>query len=51
MGTEVDHLQAENARLRADLKWIAEQRWNENADLDEICARAERSLSSTNGEP
>ncbi len=32
-------------RLTAELKWVAEQRWNENADLDDICTRAERSIA------
>jgi FtsZ-binding cell division protein ZapB len=30
----------------ATLKWISEQRWNENADLDDICTRADRALSA-----
>lgn len=29
-------------RMRAALRWIAGQRDNENADLDEICSVAER---------
>ena len=35
---------AEIERLRAELKWISEQRWNEDADLDDICTRADRAL-------
>ena len=35
----------ETERLTTALNWIGEQRWNENADLDEICTRAERSLA------
>lgn len=34
----------EIGRLRAELKWISEQRWNENADMDDICTRVDRAL-------
>jgi hypothetical protein len=34
------------AALRT-LEWIRDQRWNENADLDDICARAEAALSAS----
>lgn len=34
----------ENCELRATLAWIVEQRWSEDADLDDICLRAERAL-------
>lgn len=33
-------------RALKTLKWIAEQRWDENADLDTICTAAERALAS-----
>lgn len=32
--------------LRAELRWVSEQRWSEDADLDDICTRADRALSS-----
>jgi hypothetical protein len=37
--------------LRATLKWISEQRWNEDADLDDICTRAESALTSGQSSP
>ena len=40
----MDKAADEIERLRADMKWISEQRWNEDADLDEICTRADRAF-------
>lgn len=41
---DYDHAIEQIARLKAALRWTAEQRWNENADLDDICAKAESVL-------
>jgi hypothetical protein len=35
----------EYKRLRTFAKWVVQQRWNENADIDEICTRAEKALN------
>ena len=32
-------------RLRAELIWVSEQRWNEDADLDDICTRTDQVLT------
>lgn len=31
--------------LRAVIRWVADERWNEDADLDDICTRCERALT------
>lgn len=47
LARQVDELEAENERLRAELRWVSKQRWNEDADLDDICTRADRALASS----
>jgi len=42
---ETEYLQRQIKNLRETLSWIVAQRWNEDADLDEICTRAEKALS------
>jgi hypothetical protein len=37
---------AQAVGMRKTLQWIADQRWNEDADLDDICTRADRELAS-----
>ena len=32
-------------RIEQTMKWISEQRWAEDADLDEICNRADDALN------
>lgn len=43
-----DHINdaAQAVGMRKTLQWIADQRWNEDADLDDICTRAGRELSA-----
>lgn len=39
--------EGQDPELRRTLQWISEQRWNEDADLDDICTRADRALNTT----
>ena len=45
----IERSESENERLRAELKWVSEQRWNEDADLDDICTRMDRALADEQG--
>lgn len=33
-------------KLKDELQWIIDQRWQEDADLDDICTRAEKALAT-----
>jgi hypothetical protein len=51
--SEIDmdmHIEAVTKELKDALRWIADQRWNEDADLDDICTRAEQALTTRLGE-
>lgn len=41
---EATRLRAANAELVAVLRWVSERRWDEDADLDDICTRADQAV-------
>lgn len=44
--TQAGPAQSEPVAWRKTMQWIADQRWNEDADLDDICLAAEKALAA-----
>ena len=40
----------EHKRIKTFAKWVAQQRWNKHADIDEVCTRAEKVLNPSSAE-